>query len=477
MPARPRPALFRRRSTPRLVAALGASTAALTAAALAASLGVPDLGAAPSPRGADRLQLAAASTNQVTPRAFTGYGFDQCLTPSQKAMDAWLEHSPFLAVGVYTSGNSRACRSQPNLTPAWVRTQLFKGWRILPITLGPQSTCVGRFPRYGASIDPTISNSSTNRYAAARAQGTTEASRAVKAAQALGIVARSTLWYDIEGWSDYRNATCRESALAFLSGWTLQVRKLGYVSGAYSSAGSGMRILDDARATRRADVALPDAIWLARYDNVANTSASQYFSDAGWQGARIKQYTGGHNETWGGVTINIDRNWLNLGDSRPAAERHCGGVTVDLTRYAAIRSTAGATMPAPVKALQCLLREAGSYPSGPINGNFGPRTRAAAQAWQRGRGFTPSPNWSTRDWVALLSAGNRPVQKIGSRGAYVRRAQRAMQAAMPSTRVRIDGVFDATFATTVRNYRAQAGIAPAGILNTETWTYLQRGVR
>ena len=51
---------------------------------------------------------------------FTGYGFDQCLAPTQSAMDTWWKKSPFPAVGIYISGDSRACRSQPNLSPTWV---------------------------------------------------------------------------------------------------------------------------------------------------------------------------------------------------------------------------------------------------------------------------------------------------------------------------------------------------------------------
>ena len=65
---------------------------------------------------------AQADGSVATPGDFTGYGFDQCLAPSQSAMDHWLSHSPFLAVGIYISGDSRACRSQPNLTPTWVST-------------------------------------------------------------------------------------------------------------------------------------------------------------------------------------------------------------------------------------------------------------------------------------------------------------------------------------------------------------------
>ena len=82
----------------------------------------------------------SVTANVVTPGAFHGYGFDQCLAPSQQAMNAWLRQSPYLAVGIYISGASRACRVQPNLTPTWVTTQLRNGWKLLPITLGPQAS-------------------------------------------------------------------------------------------------------------------------------------------------------------------------------------------------------------------------------------------------------------------------------------------------------------------------------------------------
>ena len=100
----------------------------------------------------------SVTANVATPGAFHGYGFDQCLAPTQRAMDVWLRQSPYLAVGIYISGASRACRVQPNLTPTWVTTQLRNGWKLLPITLGPQASCNPRFPRYGhdarISADP-----------------------------------------------------------------------------------------------------------------------------------------------------------------------------------------------------------------------------------------------------------------------------------------------------------------------------------
>src|SRR6476659_56153 len=79
------------------------------------------------------LPAPATAGNVVTPGSFTGYGFDQCTAPTQKAMDAWLTSSPFWAVGIYISGDSRGCLSQPNLTPTWVSTQLARGW-LLPLT-------------------------------------------------------------------------------------------------------------------------------------------------------------------------------------------------------------------------------------------------------------------------------------------------------------------------------------------------------
>src|SRR5215213_4393849 len=162
------------------------------------------------------LAAPARAANVVTPRNFTGYGFDQCTAPSQRSMDAWLSASPYWAVGIYISGDSRGCLSQPNLTPTWVRTQLSKGWRLLPITLGPQASCTTR-ERYLRQV--RISPDATRSYDRAREQGRAEARKTVGVATRLGISRSSTLWYDLEGFTSTR-AACRESALSFLHAWT-----------------------------------------------------------------------------------------------------------------------------------------------------------------------------------------------------------------------------------------------------------------
>lgn len=411
-----------------------------------------------------------ASTNPATPGNFTGYGFDQCLAPTQAKMDTWLDSSPFLSVGIYISGNSRACRDQPNLTPTWIASQLAKGWKLLPITLGPQSTCVGRYPRYGASIDPTISNSTTNNRAAARSQGTAEADKAVSVATGLGIVPGSTLYYDLEGWSDYTNATCRESALAFLTAWTNRVKSRGYLSGVYSSAGSGMRILDNARKAGRTDVALPDQIWIARWDGVANTSTS-YISEAGWQPhKRIKQYQGGHNETWGGVTINIDRNWLDVGrGSYAAPETHCGGVNLDYTAYP--RLVPGTSRPE-VRALKCLLREQG-YSGIRLTQYYGRGLTTAITSWQKAHGFAASTTWKGPHWRAILAQGSTPVLKVGSAGPAVRRVQRALNAG--TFGLPVTGLMDPATRSALTKWQSARGITANAIVTADDWALLQRG--
>jgi peptidoglycan hydrolase-like protein with peptidoglycan-binding domain len=414
----------------------------------------------------------AATGNVVTPGNFRGYGFDQCLAPTQHSMNRWLNHSPFLAVGIYISGASRACKSQPNLTPTWVTTQLQNGWRLLPVTLGPQAPCNPRFPRYGH--DHRISNDPgpAGNFGKARTQGVTEAGRAVSAAKDLGISAGSTLWYDLEGF-DQTNNRCRKASLAFLSGWTKGIHALDYVSGVYSSAGSGIWALDQARLNDPTAYHLPDRIWIARWDGRANTSTS-YIGDDGWRpGNRMKQYVGGHDETWGGVTINIDRDFLNLGKPGARAEEHCGGVDVDLPDFPRVREGSD---PVVVKALQCLLTEQQVY-AGKINGIVNDKTLAAVQAWQQAHGLPVRSYFNRRDWMSLLVAGPEPVLKFGSTGPAVRRVQRALNAATPGTELDVTGVFAEQTDSALRTWQRAVERTASGVVNPQTWAALASGTR
>ena len=442
-------------------------------AALALVLLAPTLGSAPASADGTAATPRVASLQQIalaTPGDFTGHGFDQCLAPTQSAMDTWWKKSPFSAVCIYISGDSRACRSQPNLSPTWVATQVAQGWRLLPIALGPQASCQPRFPRY--KDDFTISPDAKNGYAKAAAQGAVEADKNAADAMAYGIGPGSTIWYDLEGF-DLTNTACRESALVFVSNWVTRIKAQGYVAGFYSSASSGIKMLDDARVQRPGQFALPDRIWIARWDGAADTSTT-YIPEDGWRpGGRMKQYRGGHNETWGGVTINIDSNYLDLGAGSVAApEGRCPGTRLGYWKYPTLTPTAAQATR--VKVLQCLLIEQGAY-SGPINGAYDAATIAAARAWQAARKFTPTDAFETRHWTALLSAGARTTIKRGSADESVHRLQRALNAASAG-RFRASGDFDAKTETALRAYQSRQRIVVSGVATPQTWNKLQRGL-
>ena len=414
----------------------------------------------------------SVTANVATPGAFHGYGFDQCLAPTQKAMNAWLGRSPYLAVGIYISGASRACKVQPNLTPTWVSTQLQKGWKLLPITLGPQASCNARFPRYGNDARINPDPGTHGHYAKARAQGLAEADKTVTAARALGLSPGSTMYYDLEGF-DATRTQCRDSALAFLSAWTREIHTLNYLSGVYSSAGSGIKMLDQARVSNPTAYHLPDQIWIARWDGMANTSTT-YIRDDGWRpGGRMKQYVGGHDETWGGVTINIDRDYLSLGSPQAPAESHCHGVAVDFPDYPRVTATADPTL---IKAMQCLLKEQKAY-AGRLTGTLNTATLAAISAWQKAHGLHVGPSWSRRAWMSLLATGQQPVLKFGSTGPSVRDLQRTLNAATMGTDLPVNGLFGPRTDLALRAWQIALNRNPSGVATPSLWAALASGLR
>ena len=95
-------------------------------------------------------------------------------------------------------------------------------------------------------------------------------------------------------------SSCTGTVVNFLAGWNRQVRARGYRAGFYSSMASGIRDL----------VANPavwsDEVWFARWDGVATTTDPGIPAGLWTNHQRLKQYAGGHRETFGGVTINID---------------------------------------------------------------------------------------------------------------------------------------------------------------------------
>ncbi len=247
--------------------------------------------------GNERARASAArprATASAGGSIFTGLGFDACSAPSSKAMAAW-EDSPYRAIGVYIGGDNRAC-SQPNLTAGWVSAQTAAGWHLIPTYVGRQA------PTSACSSCALISTSRTT----AATQGTEAAVDAVAEASAIAIGPGSPIYFDMEAYS--LTASASAATLAFLEAWTIKLHALGYVSGVYSSSSSGIADLGDEVG---GDYALPDALWIANWNGLQNTSDPQVPANAWAQHQRIHQYQGGHNETYGGTTINIDNDYVD----------------------------------------------------------------------------------------------------------------------------------------------------------------------
>ena len=251
------------------------------------------------PTPAHRIATASAGGS-----VFTGLGFDACAAPSSRAMAAW-GSSPYRGIGVYIGGANRAC-SQPNLTAGWVSAQTTAGWHLIPTYVGLQA--------------PTSSCSSCAKLSAgqATAQGVAAATDAVAQAAAIAIGPGSPIYFDMESYSRTSSATA--ATLAFLEAWTEKLHSLGYVSGVYSSGASGIADLVDEIGTGYVQ---PDDIWIADWNGQAN-AASAYLPASAWAGhQRIHQYRGGHDEAYGGTTINIDNNYVDgatVGTAAPTAE-------------------------------------------------------------------------------------------------------------------------------------------------------------
>ncbi len=250
--------------------------------------------------------IAEAATAATYPAAavtwYSGPAFDTCTAPSLAAIAAW-GRSPYRAIGVYIGGVNRAC-SQPQLTARWVTEVSQRRWWLLPLYVGLQPPCVasGRSRRARTeAVKPALQKIVPSE---AASQGRAAAADAAAKAKALGMGYGSALYDDIENYA-MTDTVCRAAVLRFVSGWTKELHRLGYLAGVYANFSSGAQ--DLSRVYTSTSYARPDALWVARWDQ--NASLARWAGIPGSRWAvhqRAKQYRGGHNQTYGGVTIKID---------------------------------------------------------------------------------------------------------------------------------------------------------------------------
>jgi Rv2525c-like, glycoside hydrolase-like domain len=324
----------------------------------------------PAPAGRSSSSLVEArmaSVPSVPGGVYTGPGFDACSTPSTSHMNAW-GSSPYRAIGVYIGGANMAC-AQPNLTAGWVSQESGAGWHLIPIYVGlqaPSNSCGC------AGISP--SNAST--------QGAAAAADAVNEAQALGMGPGNPLYYDMEGYS--RGSSNSSAVLSFLSAWTLQLHARGYKSGVYSSDASG---ISDLVAQYGTGYSEPDELWIANWNGAETTSDANVPSNEWSAHQRLRQYRGAHNETHGGVTINIDGDYL---DASTAAAGTVAGTASEWTASAPPRITGHATEG------QTLSETHGSWAADPTSFSY---------QWElcngTGRGCVPIPGATGQSYTLI----------------------------------------------------------------------------
>jgi len=218
--------------------------------------------------------------------SYIGLGFDTCAAPSAAYMKAWRSNSPYRAIGVYIGGSDEAC-AQPNLTKGWLTKQAAAGWHFMPMYVGPQAEFgeLGRHPGH---------------------QGQAAARDAVAQAERLGFGAGTPIYYDMEAYPPRKTG----KALRFLTAWTSWLHTFGYKSGIYSSSSAAVTALAHQYTTGK--YALPNVMFDALWNGKANTSDSVMRATEWSSHRRVHQFSGNDSKNYGGDSINIDRDYLNV---------------------------------------------------------------------------------------------------------------------------------------------------------------------
>ncbi|MBS2546333.1 DUF1906 domain-containing protein [Catenulispora sp. NL8] len=285
----------------------------VTAAVCAAALAMAGLAA----------WLLTATASPPVPQAvpstvYSGAGFDPCWAPDNASMDAWLQ-SPYRAVGIYLGGLRYApgCKPQntANLTKQWVGRQAANGWRFLPLYVGSQA-------EYKDASGNYQSDFTTLNTGSAFALGSAEADDAANLARGLGFPPASVLYDDMENY----DSTYTQLVIAYSQGWTQELHRNGFRAGWYSSSSTGIK---DQSAAYGASS--PDVIDIAAWDNT-NTTDDPNVKPSQWANhQRVHQTQGGHDESYGGVTLNIDTDWFDVGQASRGTVERLAGFDRDIT--------------------------------------------------------------------------------------------------------------------------------------------------
>ena len=273
-------------------------------------------GASGSPATVTVTQAGVITSNT---RISEDQGFDILLAPTTGEMDAWLGSSPYRDIGVYIggcdasvappSGMKDGCGNVPtqvsaraknsNLDSGWVShvSNNGNGWGIMPLWVGPQSSCITSNPTDHNLIENAIQTT-------ASALGASEADEAASRASELGM-GNSIVYYDMEAYTA-GNSSCSGNVGQFLSGWVNELHLKGFQVGVYVAASNVADFITP-----------PDAIWVFRPNGNDVASDLGIAGSSNWSGKRIHQYCAGGSTqicpspaslTYGGVTLGTSPN-------------------------------------------------------------------------------------------------------------------------------------------------------------------------
>jgi hypothetical protein len=243
--------------------------------------------------GAANGTRAGVRAQAQPPDAAPTLAFDTCEAPSLEQMGAWRAASPYRSVAIYIGGEARACRNAALDNAAWVNGAFAQGWGVIPVYVGPQAPC----SNYRAVID--VNDPGLHGFWA----GLDASMHAIAA----GIPKGSPIYLDVEPWQVV-DGGCDAVVAAFLDRWVWTVRQWGFEPGLYSTMSTGIRVNLESAANPAFNAAT--ALWIASWNHQPGNLGAGVPSDA-WDNRRIHQYEGDHDETWGGVTINVDSNWVD----------------------------------------------------------------------------------------------------------------------------------------------------------------------
>jgi photosystem II stability/assembly factor-like uncharacterized protein len=227
---------------------------------------------------------------------YSGHAFDTCNIPTLTQLSKWYSSSPYRGVNMYIGGVSRYCRNA-SLNKEYIKEIGNQGWRLIPTWVGHQPPCGSYKYPFPYNVDQ------------AYAYGVQNADQAKERMFEYGLLDNNQrggiIYLDVE-YFNTSNAACVSATRAYIQGWTTRLKTLGIGSGLYATSSN----LNHAKIYNLNPI--PSAVWIAEWSSTPgyNPNASpyglRYLPDSYWPNKqRIRQYSGGSNETWGGVTINI----------------------------------------------------------------------------------------------------------------------------------------------------------------------------